>query len=258
MAKQGSIPTFFLSGRHRQHSLIFTERLLQSMIREKSPLLVFFETHIHLVYSSMVLEADRDGNSLLLDPLNPEEGNHHLVPGNSLVLYGKSSGIETGFRTRIRGLSEIASGRAVLLEFPHETYHCQRRETLRVPLPCDLPPVRISTRTGHQELARLADLGSMGMRLLVGAKDEKGLPQRTFQEDQIVLLPPIDLGTLSLPAMTARVIHLEQAGFESGLPILSLGLRFLDLPEELSESLATYVMKRDFERLLTARDDHLV
>ena len=257
MPKQGSIPSFFLSDRHRQHSLIFIERLLQSMVREKSPLLVFFETHIHLVYSSMVLGADRNDNSLLLDPLNPEEGNAHLVPGHSLFLHGRSSGIETGFRARIRGISEISSGRAILLEFPYETYHCQRRETLRVPLPIDLPPIRISTRSGHQELARLADLGAMGIRLLVGARDENGLPQRAFREDQIVLLPGIDLGTLSLPAMTAKVVHLEQAGFESGLPVLSLGLRFLDLSEEISESLATYVMKKDVERLLMARDEHL-
>ncbi|MGC8529812.1 MAG: flagellar brake protein [Leptospirillia bacterium] len=257
MAQQGIIPSFFQCGRHRQHSLIFTERLLQSMARERSPLLVFFETHIHLVYSSMLLGADREGNSLLLDPLNPEEGNNHLVPGHSLVLYGKNSGIETGFLARIRGLSEISSGRAILLEFPHETYHCQRRESLRVPLPSDLPPVRISTRTGHQEIARLVDIGAMGVRFLVEARNEKGLPQQAFREEQIVLIPKIDLGTLSLPSMTARLIHLERAGFESDLPLLSLGLRFLDLPEELSESLATYVMKRDVERLLSARDEHL-
>ena len=257
MTEQGSIPSLFMSGQHRQHSLIFAGRLLRSMIREKTPLLVFFETHIHLLYSSMVLEAERERNSLLLDPLTPEEGNSHLVQGHTLILYGKSSGVETGFRARIRGLGKISSGRAILLDFPYETYHCQRRETLRVSLPSDLPPVRITTRSGHQELARLADLGAMGLRLLVGAHDEKGLPQRFFHEDQIVLLSQIDLGPLSLPALTARIVHMEAAGFESALPMLSLGLFFLDLPEEISEPLATYVMKRDFERLLSARDEHL-
>ncbi len=257
MTGQGGIPSIFQSGRHRQHSLIFSERLLRSMAREKIPLLIFFESHVRLVYSSMVLEADRESHSLLIDRLSPEEGNAHLVPGHSLLLYGKSSGVETGFRARICGLEKIPSGEALLLEFPHETYHCQRREALRVSLPSDFPPVRISTRSGHQELAHLADLGAMGMRLLVAARDERGGHQQAFREDQIVLLPRIDFGTLVLPAMTARIIHLEPAGFDAGLPILSLGLQFLDLPEEISEPLATYIMKRDFDRLLSARDEHL-
>ena len=124
-------------------------------------------------------------------------------------------------------------------------------------LPSDFPPVRISTRSGHQEIAHLADIGAMGMRLLVAARDEKGGAQQAFREEQIVLLPRIDFGTLVLPAMTAKVIHLEPAGFDSGLPILSLGLRFLDLPEELSDPLASYIMKRDVDRLLSARDEHL-
>ena len=175
MAESRSIPSLFLSGEHRQNSLIFTERLLRSMAREKTTLLIFFETHIHLVYTSMVLAVDRDQNSLLLDPLNPEEGNVHLVQGRPLILYGKSTGIETGFRARIQKLTEISSGQVLQLEFPHETYHCQRREALRVGLPSDLPPIRISTRNGHQELARLADLGEdprdaigMGVGVAVG------------------------------------------------------------------------------------------
>lgn len=257
MSESRSIPSLFLSGEHRQNSLIFTERLLRSMAREKTTLLIFFETHIHLVYTSMVLAVDRDQNSLLLDPLNPEEGNVHLVQGRPLILYGKSTGIETGFKARIQKLTEISSGQALQLEFPYETYHCQRREALRVGLPSDLPPIRIATRNGHQELARLADLGAKGLRLLVNAKDEKGLPQHFFHEDHVVLLPRIDFGQFSLPAMTAKIIHIEPAGFEAGLPLLSLGLQFLDMPEDVSEPLATYIMKRDFERLISARDDHL-
>lgn len=257
METPGSIPSFFFSDRFRQDSLLFSESLLRSMIREKTPLLVFFETHVHLVYTSMVLEADRSRNHLLIDALHPEEGNGHLTPESPLILFGKTSGVETGFRARIRGGEGAGSGRSVQLYFPFETYHCQRRDNLRVPLSPEVAPVRMTTRTGQQELARLVDIGRQGIKVLVLAKNERGEPQSFYREDQILLLSRIDLDGLSLPPLSGKIVHIEPAGREGGEPLLSIGLRFCDLPGDLSEALATFVMRRDHERLRTARGEHL-
>jgi len=257
MEEQGSIPSFFFSDHYRHDSLRFSESLLRSMIREKTPLLVFFETHVNLVYSSMVLEADRSRDHLLLDSLHPEDGNRHLTPESPLILFGKTSGVETGFRARIRGPKKSGSGLCVSLFFPHETYHRQQREALRVPLPPDLPPVGVTTRSGHQEPAHLVDIGVQGVRILVLAKNERGEPQSFYNEEQTLLLSRIDLDGFSLPPVSGKIVHIEPAGREGGEPLLSLGLHFCDLPGELSETLATFVMRRDHERLRTARCEHL-
>ena len=82
---------------------IFSEYLLKVLAFERIPLVFLFDSHVRLIYSSMVIEADRRENLLLLDALHPEMGNDHLVSGSSVTFAGKAKGVETGFRARIRG-----------------------------------------------------------------------------------------------------------------------------------------------------------
>ncbi|MCL4486262.1 MAG: flagellar brake protein [Nitrospirae bacterium] len=239
-----------------QKSDIFSEYLLKLMAFERTPLVFLFDTHVRLVYSSMVLDADRRDNLTLLDGLQPDLGNDHLVPGSSVTFAGKANGVETGFRARIReGSSSSGGQRVVRLYFPHETYHAQKRGALRVSLPPSTPPVRLTKTNGGQELVRPVNVGRGGMRVLLPEKNEKGELRDLFREGDTVLLESADLDGFRLPPLSGRVVYLEHSGRETGTDLMAMGILFLDFPEEYEEPLQAFVARKDREHLKNLRID---
>ena len=234
---------------------IFSEYLLKVLAFERIPLVFLFDSHVRLIYSSMVIEADRRENLLLLDALHPEMGNDHLVPGSSVTFAGKAKGVETGFRARIRGGTTVAGQRAVSLFFPHETYYAQRRQALRVPLSPTTPQVRLTKPHSGQELVNPVNVGSGGMRVLFPAKNEKGEPNDLFREGDTVLIESADLGGFLLPPLSGRIIYLEYSGRETGTDLMAMGILFLDFPKECEEPLIDFVARKDRENLKNIRND---
>lgn len=237
----------------RQDSALFSEYLLKLMAFDRVPLVFLFDSHVRLVYATMVLEADRREDLVVLDGLHPEIGNDHLVPGSFVTFYGKANGVDTGFRARIRGSDTVRGQRVVRLFFPHETYHAQRRSDLRVPLPPSTPPVRLTKTNGSQEMVRPVNLGSSGMRVLYPEKNERGEPNDLFREGDTVLLESADLDGFRLPPLSGRVIYLEHSGRETGTDLMAMGIAFLDFPEESKEPLIAYISRKDRESLKNLR-----
>ncbi len=233
----------------------FSEYLLKVLAFDRIPVVFTFDSHVRLIYSSMVIEADRRENLILLDALHPEMGNDHLVSGSSVTFYGKAKGVETGFRARIRGGTTVGGQRAVSLFFPYETYHAQRRQALRVPLSPSTSPVRLTKSGGGQELVRPVNVGSGGMRVLFPEKNEKGEPNDLFREGETVLIESADLGGFRLPPLSGRIIYLEHSGRETGTDLMAMGILFLDFPKECEEPLIDFVARKDRENLKNIRND---
>ena len=254
MGAESAMPHLFRKP-FRQESVLFSEYLLKLMAFDKVPLVFLFDSHVRLVYATMVLDADRREDLVLLDGLHPEIGNEHLVPGGSVIFYGKANGVDTGFRARIRGGDKVGDQRIVRLFFPHETFHAQRRATLRVSLPPSTPPVRLTKTNGSQETVRPVNLGSSGMRVLFPEKNERGEPNDLFREGDTVLLESTDLDGFRLPPLSARVIYLEHSGRETGTDLMAMGIEFLDFPEECEEPLIAYISRKDREHLKNLRID---
>lgn len=246
------MPQLFRRG-FRQDSVLFSEYLLKLMAFERVPVVFLFDSHVRLVYATMVLEADRKDGRVVLDALHPEIGNNHLVPGSPVTFYGKANGVNTGFRARIRGGDTVRGQPVVLLFFPHETYHAQMRNALRVTLPPSTSPVRLTKTNGVQEMVRPVNLGSGGMRVLFPEKNEKGEPNDLFREGETVLLEAADLDGFRLPPLSGRVIYLEHSGRETGTDLMAMGIAFLDFPEECEEPLIAYISRKDRESLKNLR-----
>jgi c-di-GMP-binding flagellar brake protein YcgR len=252
MGSENLIPHFFLS-KYRQKSPLFVESLLHMLSFEKTPVLFLFDSHIRLVYTSMVLGVDREGGTLLLDALHPDMGNDHLVPGTPVTFFGRAKGIETGFRSRILGTASATGGRAVRLVFPSETYYLQRRSALRVPLPPGMPPVCVRKTSGAMEEIRPVDIGGGGLRGLYPEKTLLGQPNLVFEEEDLVLMEGVEFDNYRLPPVSGRVAHIEHSGKEAGEELAGVGIEFLDFPPEYQEDLITYVSRRDRELLRNFR-----
>ena len=246
------VPRLFLP-MYRQKSALYTEYLLKMLSFEKSPLLFLFESHVRLIYTTMVLDADKEGATVLLDALHPDMGNSHLVPGTKVVFFGKLKGIDTGFRATILGQKTVSAERAVLLSFPFETYYLQRRSSLRVPLPVDLPLICLRKTNGLMGEVRPVDLGGGGLRVLLPEEKPNGDLNETFDVGDLVLIEMLAVEEFLLPPLTGRVVHREHAGRDAGGDLQSLGISFVDFPSAYEEPLLSYVSKKDREMLKNLR-----
>jgi c-di-GMP-binding flagellar brake protein YcgR len=220
---------------------------------EKSPLLFLFESHVRLIYTTMVLDADKECDTVLLDALHPDMGNSHLVPGTKALFFGKVKGIDTAFRATILGQKAASTERAVLLTFPFETYYFQRRSFLRVPLSIDLPSVCLRKTNGLMGEVRPVDLGGGGIRVLLPEKKPNGDINEIFDVGDLVLIERIAFEGFLLPPLTGTVVHREHAGRDAGGDLQGLGIAFVDFPSAYEEPLLSYISKKDREMLKNLR-----
>jgi c-di-GMP-binding flagellar brake protein YcgR len=252
MRAEKFMPHLFLPV-YRQKSALFSEYLLKMLAFEKSPILFLFDSHVRLVYTTMVLDADRVEGTTLLDGLHPEMGNDHLISGTPVTFFGRMKGIDTGFQARIQGKGPYSGSKSVLLSFPFETYYLQRRTSLRVPLPEGLPPVCLRKIHGASAEVRPVDVGGGGLRVLLPERTPLGQPNDIFDVGDLVLIERIDFDGFHLPPLSGRVVHREHSGKEAGENLQGIGIAFVDFPKECEEPLLSYVSRRDRELLKNYR-----
>lgn len=194
--------------------------LLGRLIKARVPITVMLPEREGF-FSSVLLELDRDSNTLVADELLPARGHASMQSGIELRLLCRLDGIELRFRTKVLVVSPTQLGAIYRLGVPTGLDYMQRREAFRVPVSPTLAiPVELGSN-GTRLKGTLVDISHTGLR--VALRGQRELPPAELLSCQVDLPPG---------SIRADVEPRHSEPDRRGLGMVYVGLRFIELSRE--------------------------
>lgn len=209
--------------------------LLGRLIKERVPITVMLPGREGF-FSSVLLELDRDSNTLVADELLPARGHASMLPGIELRVLCRLDGIELRFRSKVLAVSAAQPGATYRLSVPEGLDYLQRRQVFRVPVsPALAIPVELGSN-GTRLKGTLVDISHTGLR--VALRGQRELPPAELLSCQVGLPP----GSIS-----AEVEPRHSEPDRRGLGMVYVGLRFIELSREQLRLISRFTanMQRD-------------
>ncbi|TXH05993.1 MAG: flagellar brake protein [Nevskiaceae bacterium] len=121
-------------------------------------------------HSSVLLELDLHGGSLLLDELHPPAANRQLAPGARLLVNARLEGSRIEFTCTVRDAVHLRGGPAWRVAMPESIDYFERRSGYRLTVPAGmhLQPAILNGLDGPIS-ARLLDVSRRGMAAILGS-----------------------------------------------------------------------------------------
>lgn len=194
--------------------------LINRLIRDKVPITIMLPEREGF-FSSMLLDSDRAGSTMLADELFPARGHMALAPGMEIRVLGNLDGIEVRFKSRVLAINTDLHGSSYRLSIPAAAEYKQRRNAFRVPVS---PALAIPVLLRSDEIngaGTLADISYNGLRVAL----HKGVTLPAGA----ALLCDIELPDDRISAK-AETRHSEPD--RRGLGVVYVGFRFIELSNE--------------------------
>ncbi len=218
--------------------------LINRLIRDKVPITIMLPEREGF-FSSLLLDSDREGGTMLADELFPPRGHAAVEPGMEIRVLGNIDGIEVRFKSRVITINADQPGASYSLVTPVAMDYKQRRNAFRVPVsPALAIPVLLSG-DGINAKGTLADISHNGLR--VAMRNPGSLPMGTELHCDIAL--PDE-------HISAKAEARHSAPDRRGLGVVYVGFRFLELSNEHQRTINRFTANLQRDQLRARRMFH--